>query len=216
MLCQTCFVSNLLAGIIAGVLSAVIVLFLKKPALKFDVGETHETGTGFRILRAKVTNRPLDWFLARIYGRDPALMCLAWIYFYYNDEKAVHPGKFMVGRWEKTPLPIKQVSTHQWIPDSFSIRDWVDISPDSSERLDLVCRFEGEPFCYGWNNESYDYADLKNDIWKLDKVRYYIYVKIKTGGNIFDTAYELINEIHPRLEIITDKNLIKRLRQNSL
>jgi len=210
--------TNFLIGIVSGIVSAVIILALekgKRSSLEFNVGEIYENSeNGFKILRARVKNKPLSRPFSFIYRREPALMCLARIVFFYLDEKPVHPQECLVGRWSTTPLPIRQVSDNEVVDNIFEIRDWVDIPPNGNELLDIVAKAKGETSCCPWNNQIYRKEDWCEK-WKLEKDRYYVYVVVKTGGSVFDALYVLINENYPRLEIVNDKDLKNRLRQNS-
>ena len=66
----------------------------------------------------------------------------------------------MRARWARTAepvLPMMQSGQVVYILDPHKvIADLrIDIYPGESETLDVVVRFDGDPECYGWNNETY-------------------------------------------------------------
>ena len=209
--------ADLLVNIVAGILGAVIILIVlekrKSPYLRLNVGETHSV-PDFTLLRVSVHNQGIGRLLSKIYDRDPALMCYAWINFYYDTDKAepVRPGQELVGRWSFTPVPVREVSDGKRIYDGYLTRDSFDIAPGTSTLLDIVCKFNHENDCFGWNNESYTYPEWRNTNWQLNRDRYIVRVKIMTGGKETKQLFRLINELYPGLEKFDDEKLLKKLQ----
>jgi len=74
------------------------------------------------------------------------------------------------------------------------IEDFVDIPPGEATLLDVVFRAKHESECYGWNNESYLHM-WKTPRWKLDKGRYVVSARVKTGGREFIQSFLLVNDV---------------------
>ena len=60
--------------------------------------------------------------------------------------------------------------------------------------LDVVVRFENEPDCYGWNNDSYLF-NWRNPNWKLAGKRYLIKVVVTSSGRKCKGVFRLINDV---------------------
>lgn len=205
--------ADLLINIIAGILGAMIVLFVverrRRPNLTIVIEPDFPKLPQRNHLRVLVTNQNLYPPLSLIYDREPALMCRAWISFYYTDGTRVYPRE-MVARWAKTPeplSPIHEVKTNDgrsvFIANEPKTQDWVDIAAGETTALDIVLRFNNESDCFGWNNDGYA-RDFRNTDWKLGQGRYHVKIRIETGGREFSKSFQLINDVDFRLEDIPD------------
>lgn len=68
---------------------------------------------------------------------------------------------------------------------------YIDVHPGEEQRLDVVARFNSEPECYGWNNESY-YYDWRHPEWKLEGDNdYFVKVKVISSGLRCEDVFKL-------------------------
>jgi len=201
----TTILSAVLASLVAIVLTIVIEK-LHKPRLKleivspvdrlFDDRPAHQ----MRAVRVRLSNSALprwaSWML-----RNAALQCHGTITFYHLDGQNVF-GRSMHIRWSDAPEPIPirvQIGNHKGLifdPTRFTITQRVDIYPGESAELDVAVRFDNEPECYGWSNESY-FSDppWRNPNWKLPPERYLVGVNILSSGERCTSIFRLINNV---------------------
>jgi hypothetical protein len=197
---------NFLIGLITSVIGILIVLWIernRRPSLVLSVGKPSLLDKDDPLGRPQVTwlhirvhNQNMPNWLSPVYSRDPALMCRAWITFHHLDDGLRVFDREMNARWSETLEPIIETKdTPKGKLGSFvNVQTTVDIPPGEYTTIDVVNRFRGEDNCYGWNNESYIY-NWKHFAWKLDKGRYIIRARIKTGGREFTNSFLLVNDV---------------------
>jgi hypothetical protein len=111
----------------------------------------------------------------------------------------------MEGRWAGAlqPSPIPAVDAAQrniaffiHDPERMSAESRVDIYPGESEPLDIAVRFQDDPNCYGWNNETYFKQPVgKNPDWELGSDHFLVKVVINSTGQKCEGVYRLINDV---------------------
>ena len=195
------FLINLLAGIV-GILIVLTIERQRRPQLRMWVGEPGKLSANDPLGRPEVTwphrqvhNIGMPRWISWVYDRDPALSCRAWITFHHLDGHRVFDREMDV-RWSETPEPVVKIQETERGPVArlVNVQHTVDIPPGEYVNIDVVCRFKGEDHCYGWNNESYLY-NWRHPRWKLEKGRYIVKVRIKTGGREFSDAFLLVNDV---------------------
>jgi hypothetical protein len=153
-----------------------------------------------RAVRLRLTNVALpSW--ARWMSRNAALQCHGNITFHHLDGQNVF-GRSMHIRWAGAPEPIPmrvQIGDHEGLifdPTRFTLSQRVDIYPGESADLDVAARFDNEPECYGWSNESYfSNPPWRTAAWRLQPGRYLIRVTVLSAGERCTRLSRLINDV---------------------
>lgn len=201
-------VSIVFGGLIT-IFTAIGVEYLRRPRLWFSIETPHldlpspnEPGKMRRHLRVHLHNRPLPVAM-RWMQRAAALYCRGEITFHHLDGQAVLDAPMPV-RWVRSPEPVaSQVFDPANIAQpKFFIVDFskpaaqsrIDVYPGEQELLDIAVRFEGEPDCYGWNNESYVH-NWRNPQWKLPHGRYLVKVAVSSSGEKCVGIFRLVNDV---------------------
>jgi len=194
--------SIILGGLIT-ILTAMGVEYLRLPVLSLAIEEPPldllgPDGKGKRRnLRLVLHNKSLPEFLQR----SAALQCRGEITF-HNLDGQVFFKKAMPIRWVSSPEPLANQIVDWQGNVQFHIRDFtraaaesrIDVYPGENELLDVAVRFDGEPDCYGWNNDSYLY-NWRNPSWKLPPGRYILKVVITSSGRKCVGKFRLINNV---------------------
>jgi hypothetical protein len=201
---------ELALGIIFGglitVLTAVGVEYLRRPKLRLTIENPpldlpSPNGQGRRRnLRLVLHNDPLP-LVARWMQRAAATQCRGEITFHHLDGQD-YSGKSMAVRWVSSSEPIASRIVNAAGQFQYYIQDFsrtsgesrVDVYPGESELLDVAVRFDGEPDCYGWNNESYVH-NWRNPDCKLPCGRYLVKVVIASSGQKCVGVFRLINDV---------------------
>jgi hypothetical protein len=193
-------------GAIIAVLIAITIEVLKKPKLDFaiipsvDMVFNDQPANSMRVIRLKLVNRPLPKW-ARWMSRNPALQCHGNITFHYIEGQNVF-GRTMIIRWAAAPEPnplliqIGNTQGHVFDPVRITHLQRMDIYPGESADLDIAARFDDEPECYGWSNESYfSTPPWRTVSWRLEPNRYLIKVTVLSSGETFSRIFRLINDV---------------------
>lgn len=201
------FLFSVLASVVASVLIILLIDRQKKPKLRMVVGSSHS------LPDEDPLGRPATKWLSWLYSRDPAVMCQAWLTFYHGhpspDYRHVYDRE-MVGRWADSPPPdIRTVETPDGIKALLhNATTSIDIPAGGRTLLDVAVRLNSEEDCYGYNNQSHIYPDLKNSDWKLEKGAYLVKARVRTGGRDFLGVFRIVNDVQYndfRLEKMDDK-----------
>jgi hypothetical protein len=211
---------DVLLGAIVAVGFAIFVEHLRKPKLTFSISPFSDYGrqvpTGnvvpVRSLKIAVTHRSLPWGL-RWMLRGPASQCLGTITFHHLDGQNVL-GRTMRGRWANTAEPVLPTMNNGQVVfildfNKALAESRVDIFPGESAPLDIVARFNNEPDCYGWNNETYLHGDWKNPQWRLPAGRYLVETTVSSSGQKWSDVFRLVNDVPQqdfRLELATEED----------
>jgi|SRR5208337_665005 len=200
---------SIVGGGLITIATAIFIEWLRKPRLVLRI-ETPELDLPKnappqrRHLRLVLKNKPLipgfRWM-----QRSAALQCRGTITFHNKDGQDVF-GKAMAVRWASSPEAINlggQIVDLQQpaqlvyrIVNVTGMESRIDVYPGEEETLDVAVRFNGEPECYGWNNESY-FNNWRTPDWKLDRGTYLVRVVIASSGNKFVGRFRLMNEADP-------------------
>lgn len=218
---------SFIVSIIGGIVAAFCVLFIveprRQPQLYFEIGEGparfKEKDTDITVLRVHVYNRKMSGCLSKLYDRQPAFLCRAFITFLHFQEKTQVYDRVMIGRWAGTPeplLPIFDTSGKPILDESGRpartyhhqlAPDWIHIPPGSEmpSTLDIVSKAGNDEECYGYTNESYAYTLYRHEGWKLNRGKFIVKITVKTGDKNFTSCFLLINEEDFRLETYPPK-----------
>ena len=197
-------------GVVLGAIIAIFVTIalelLRKPNLGFeilppkDMEFDNQPANRMRAVCLKLANRPLPkWALWM--SRNPALQCHGNITFHHLDGQNIF-GRTMIVRWsgapEPNPLRIQIGNVEGFVFDPVRIThiQKMDIYPGESAEIDIAARFDGEPECYGWSNESYFSNPRWRTVqWRLSPNRYIVKVTIFSSGETFTKNFRLINDV---------------------
>lgn len=195
-------------GALIAIGTTIVVEYLRRPHLEISIADPvdqqYPPGSGrpvteARYLGVNVLNKPLSWW-ARWMSRGAALDCRGTIRFLDMEGNELFDDP-MPGRWSSTPelLPLRaQINGRQLTiidPVRFTLASKVDIQPGEAEKLDIVNRYDTDPECYGWNNESY----ISNPPWRnpdreLPPGRYIAEVTVTGSGVTVTESFLILNK----------------------
>ena len=197
---------GVLLGAIIAILITIAIELLRKPKLGFeilppkDMEFDNQPANRMRAVCLKLVNRPLPK-CARWMSRNPALQCHGTITFHHLDGQNIF-GRSMIVRWsgapEPNPLRIQIGNAEGLVFDPVRIThiQKMDIYPGENADIDIAARFDEEPECYGWSNESYfSNPPWRTVQWRLTPNRYIVKVTIFSSGETFSKIFRLINDI---------------------
>lgn len=197
-------------GVVLGAIIAIFVTIalelLRKPTLGFeilppkDMVFNNQPANRMRAVCLKLVNNPLPKW-AQWMSRNPALQCHGNITFHHLDGQNIF-GRSMIVRWsgapEPNPLRIQIGNVEGFVFDPVRIThiQKMDIYPGESAEIDIAARFDGEPECYGWSNESYfSNPPWRTVKWRLSENRYIVKVTIFSSGETVSKSFRLINDV---------------------
>lgn len=183
--------SDTLVGALVAMATAVFIEWLRRPKFALTVEAPHDTqyppgrpAVAARYLRVLCENKNL-WI-----AREAALECYGYVSFHGPHGGNVFGERnAMELRWSKSqdPLPVEVHIGSQvgriFDPVRMTLESRIDIHPGISQPLDIAVKFDGEPECYGWNNENY-YSNppWRNQKWRLGPGRYFVRVIVVSGS----------------------------------
>jgi hypothetical protein len=193
-------------GAIVAIGITILLEVLRKPKLELRIAPPVDAqyqgrpATRARFLYLELINKPLP-VLARWMTRNGALQCHGTVAFHHLDGQSVF-GRVMPIRWSglPEPVPLHFVVDDKHVllldPLKLTLTQRVDVYPGEAERLDVAARFDNEPECYGWSNESY-FSDpiWRNPNWRLPSDRYLVKVTIISAGEKCRGIFRLINDV---------------------
>jgi hypothetical protein len=197
---------GVIIGSIIAVLVTILIEVLRKASLEFqiissvDLEFNGQPANRMRSIRVRLVNKPLSSWVRWMY-RNPALQCHGNITFHHLDGQNVF-GRSMILRWpgapEPNPLQIRIGDVEGLVFDPVRITNLqkMDIYPGESADIDIAARFDDEPECYGWSNESY-FSDppWRTDSWRLNPGRYLVKVNVLSSGETISGLFRLINDV---------------------
>lgn len=156
-------------GIIGGGIITVLIAFfiewIKKPRISLSITQPIDmTYLGrpiqnVRFLCITLSNRNLPWIF-RFMQRNTATNCSGQIEIIASNGTNFFNPPMRI-RWSSSPEPVMpriQINgqTAQ-IFDMYRVLEnsTIDIDAGSSERFDVVAKYDNDVECYGWNNECY-------------------------------------------------------------
>ena len=210
-------------GAIIAILITIVIELLRKPNFGFeilppkDMDFDNQPANRMRAVCLKLVNKPLAKG-ARWMSRNPALQCHGTITFHHLDGQNVF-GRSMIVRWsgapEPNPLRIQIGNIEGFVFDPVRIThiQKMDIYPGKSAEIDIAAKFDNEPECYGWSNESYfSNPPWRTVQWRLSPNRYIVKVTIFSSGETFSKNFRLINDVEQqdfRIEAALPEDTVK-------
>jgi len=218
-------VLDILIGGLITIATAIAIEYFRRPKLELCIERppldvlyrANAPARDARHLRLKLRNNSLPAVL-RWMQRGAALQCRGEITFHHLDGQDVF-GRKMTVRWASSPQPVASQVTDLRGNVQFVIRDFartasdvrMDVYPGEEEILDVAARFDGEPECYGWNDDAYSFA-WRNPNWKLPAGRYLVRVVISSSGQKCLGEFRVVNDVGRndfRLESATSEDRTK-------
>lgn len=175
-----------------------------RPKIRITEEKTpHIMADGRTFLRVIVENKALWWPLKCIMDRRSAQHVRAWITFLTeNDDLIFRKGRRMIGRWSKTPEPIRPISVSvissgnqsvNWLWDLSVTIDAIDIASGAGEPLDIVMRRPSENGCRGWHNYMIQNPAVPPmQRFDLQEGRYRVLVQIDVSGRIVEARFRIV------------------------
>lgn len=200
-----------LMGIVVGAIIAILIPLriesLRKPKLKLKLTEPQDSNyenspaSVARFLLVKLVNEQLPRWASWWMSRDAALQCHGTITFHHLDGQNIF-GRAMPFRWRASPEPgsieLKFDDKRLFITDrtAFNLEPRMDVYPGEAQQLGVIARFDNEPDCYGWSNESYfSEPKWRNPAWRLPPGRYLVRVTVISAGSKCTSVFRLSNDV---------------------
>lgn len=207
---------SLVIGFLIGfVASLTVVAFLelcKRPYLTIKVGSVAEgqfrDESPYRFVHVSIRNKRASKLFSLISDRSVAFSCQARLEVRSADTGNRVIDEEIIARWAGTPEIVQPVSISpgsptRYIPDitKLPMGRKMDIIPDHNEEIDIVIKFEDEPECYIFSNESYLAGSplWRKPDWRLDKGIYDILVTV-VCGSIQKSKHFILENRGPRRE----------------
>jgi hypothetical protein len=153
-----------------------------------------------RFLDVEVLNKPLPRY-ARWMGRSPALQAHGFVTFHHMDGQNIF-GRSMPVRWSELPelVPMQgELQGQRFViidPARFTFESRLDIQPGESQVANVFARFDDEPECYGWSNESYlSQPPWRNAKWKLPAGRFLVRLVVLSSGERCERVFRIANDV---------------------
>ncbi|MCL0047862.1 hypothetical protein M1N20_00090 [Dehalococcoidia bacterium] len=188
-------------GFLASLASVILYERGKRPSLGIELGSTRDDQkqgiTPYRFVHVAVENKPVWWPLKFITDRAVAYACQAMIGVHLQTTKKRAIAQDILARWSGTPelvqtvaIPTAAGAVMLQIPDITKLPQGrkTDIFPSYKEEIPIAIKFDGDPECYIFSNESYlvpnplPHKPWRNPNWKLDVGTYDILVKVFSGS----------------------------------
>ena len=102
-------------------------------------------------------------------------------------------------RWTSQPEPLIPIGSGRQVVNivdfaRMMLARKVDVHAHEDQQIGLILKFEGDPDCYLFTNESYLHAQWKNPNWRLPpgtyRLRVTIYYERGRSENDFETPHE--------------------------
>jgi hypothetical protein len=200
-------ISSMLFG---AAFTAFVAFFIERqlrPKIRITKEKTPcDLADGRRFLRVTIENQALWWPLKCIMDRRSAQHVRAWITFLLeNDDPVFSEGRRMIGRWSKTPEPIRPISVSDTSSEKPNVAvlwdlsmtvEAIDIASGSGEPLDIVMRRPAENGCRGWHNLIIQRpAAPPEEQFDLQKGRYHALVQVDVSGRIVEARFRIVCDV---------------------
>ena len=165
-----------LLGIVASGIAAIVYERATRPLLEILLDDGQRALGQYpglpplEFFHLKVRNRSAIWPLP---GRKPAWSCKATIEV-LNAEGAKAISEPIYARWTSQPEPLMPAVTGS---QSVNIVDFarmiaarkIDIHSHEEQQISVALKYEGQPECYIFSNESYLNPAWANPAWRLEQ-----------------------------------------------
>ncbi len=188
------FLVGLFGGIIAGVVTVVLVGLLRSPNLGIQIGGvadgSYAHGT-FRFVHVRITNK--GWRLWRWQIRRAATLCRAEVSF--GDLQSSAPRFKIDGRWTSIPEPVHYTADRTIADLGLALAiPREHINPGDHAEVAIALKKDGDLDCFAFNNRSYLYPpNWSNPEWRLERGTYWVRVLVTSGEVQAQGSFYLIN-----------------------
>jgi len=219
-------ITQIVLGTIISILITVKVAHLYRPSLRLSIEDPpldvlYEEGKApakkARHLRLKLSNEVLPWYARFWTVRSAAQQCRGEITFHQLSGSPIGNGDKMPVRWANSPQPVsmpivnlknRALEFEMLDIGRMTVESRIDVYPGENELLDVAVRFDDEPDCYGWNNESY-FHNWRNPKWKFPRSVYLVKVVVTSSGHKCEGLYRLFNDPNFHLEAAKEGDVVK-------
>ncbi len=196
----TLLIIGFVLGILASTIAAIVYEYGSRPKLKLILDDSPRAlgqnagGAPYEFYHLKIINTAAPW---PIPSRKPAWGTRAIIRVLDPDCNHVIPD-VIVGRWASQPEPvIPAIAAGQvgLIPDParLVLAQKIDVHNHETQQLDVAIKYEGEPDCYIFSNESYLHH-WRNPSWKLGNNTYRLRVTLYYERGRLETDFRFQNK----------------------
>ena len=186
-------------GIGASTIAWVVSEYWARPSLDIVVDENRSQGQSpspHEFYHVRVRNLPPKWPLP---GRRPAWACTAKIDVFPPDATGGAIAGEIFGRWTSQPEPLLPFVSQGQVgnvldPARLMQARRIDVHGHSDEPMSIALKFEGEPNCCIFTNESYMFPKWQNPAWCLPPGRYRVRVTVYYERGRTQKDFELRND----------------------
>lgn len=213
---------SLIIGFVLGIVGTIIYEHATEPLIEIALDERPVTlgeSPGvppFAFYHLRIRNLPAKLPFA---SRKPAWSSKATIEVFdmYGTRVITDP---VYARWPSQPEPLApSVVGNQAVnlPDFARLMNArkVDVHSHEEEYISLAVKFDGQPECYIFSNESYLHQAWSNPTWRLNSGTYRVLVTVFYGRGCARRAFSLVNERIARNSIELDYSDAAALRRSS-
>lgn len=196
-----------LLGVLASAIAWLIGEYAARPLLNIVPDQNHSRGQSpgnppHEFFHVRARNVPASWPLP---GRSPAWACTASIEVFRDDGTRVATGD-VHARWTSQPEPLLPVVAQGQTgnvldPARLMQARRMDVHGHHEEPISIAVKFEGEPACYIFTNESYVFPKWQNPTWRLPLGRYRVRVTVYYERGRAQRDFELRNDGASRSDI---------------
>lgn len=195
---------GIVVGFFLGILASVIAWLLTekavRPSLDIVVDQKRAQGQSqdyppHAFYHVRVRNVPAICLSA---GRRPAWACTASIDVFRQDGSRAITGD-VKARWTSQPEPLLPVvaqgrAENVLDPGRLMQAQRMDVHGHSEEPISVAVKFEGEPDCYIFTNESYLFPRWQNPSWRIPPGQYRLRVTVYYERGRVEKDFGLSNE----------------------
>jgi hypothetical protein len=193
-------IGGFLLGILASGIAWLITEYAAGPFLDVVADPNRAQGQSpdnppHEFYHVRVQNLPAKWPLP---GRRPAWACTARIDVFRLDGSRAVPGD-IIARWTSQPEPLLPVVSQGQVgnvldPARLMQARRMDVHGHLEERVPVAVKFQGEPDCHVFTNESYLFPRWQNPSWRLPPGRYQLRVTVYYERGRAEKDFELRND----------------------